>query len=169
MIKTDFYSKYRISDAKPTDVARHTIKASDFGEITASFLNSNFRGLCTVNNGISEGKNVYITVSEEGAAYFFKIMLSYIKARQSVDINIALGEDELLVKISSEEHLPFDEADGLELVRLARRAGFSVNISNELLVLRAAAKYSMSYKVYAVSMSHLAAKYNEIFYTGIIK
>ncbi len=169
MRKTDFYSKYRISEVKPVDVARRTVSASDFAKATSEFLNGNFRGLCSVNSDISESGNIYIVVSEDGAAYFFKIMLSYIKADRYVDIDIKIVEDELRVSISSDGHLPFDKSDGLELIRLARQAGFNVNISDELMTLRTVANCSMTFKVYAVSRQRFASKYHEIFYTGIIK
>ncbi len=169
MRKTSFYSKYRISDAKPIDVTRRTVSATDFSRATSSFLNDNFRGLCEVSSDIPETGNVYIIVSEDQTAYFFKIMLSYIEPEKSVAIKIKLAENELTVEIGSDGHLPFDPKDGLELIKLAKQAGFTVNISNDAILLRTAAKYSMTFKVYAVSMHKFSSKYHEIFYNGIIK
>lgn len=169
MKKTAFYSKYHISDVKPIDVTRRSVSASDFAKVTKRFLNDNFRGLCRVESEVPEHNNVYIIVSEDQITYFFKIMLSYILPDRCVDINTAIEDNQFIIKISSDTHLPFSPPDALEILKIAKRAGFWANITDESIVLYTKANLSMTFKVYATSTNKLEAKFNEIFFTGVIE
>ncbi|MBO5906911.1 MAG: hypothetical protein J6Q85_01995 [Clostridia bacterium] len=167
MKKTDFYSIYRISDTRPIDVTRRTVSVADFACATKSFLNDNFRGLCNVSTDVPQTQHAYVIVSGDQTAYFFKVMLSYIRPEKYVNVEVALESDKLTVTVSSEGHLPFSEPDALEIIKLARCAGFHASITNEIISLHTKAEGSMRYQVYAISVNDLMAKFHEIFYTGI--
>jgi len=165
MRKSAFYEKYRITDAKPIDIAKRPLLAKDFADSVTDFLTENFRGLCRVRHNIPDVL-LYIHVSEDMAAYFIKLMLAYVNGERMLDINITNIDEDLVMTITSDGDLPYDFTDANHLIRIAKNAGFDIIINDERLVLKAHLTLSAALRVYATSRLTMRGKLNEIFYTG---
>lgn len=164
--KSSFYKKYKISDAKPIDITRHFVQVSEFCETLCDFLNKEFIGLFEIVCEPVWDKCVFVKISEDYTAYFFKLLLATVYGRESVKINVVFEDEVLTLTISADKHLPIEGDEMNELVRIIRSTGFSFKVENDKIIIFAQIYRLRKSIVQSMSASALRKKLVEIFFTG---
>lgn len=168
MIKNEFISKYQFSDAVPMDPTLRTVPAEAFAEALEEFMNDRFRGIARVKTDIISAEAVL--VSAEYAAYFFKMLLTYVYGRVFLNIDASSDRHGLIMLITAEEDLPLTDSELRFLIKTARNAGMEIYPDGRKIKLILKFSRAASHRVYAVSVGDgrrvMLGKLNEIFYCG---
>ena len=80
-------------------------------------MNDRFRGIASVKTDSLSAEAVM--VSAEYAAYFFKMLLTYVYGRVFLDINVSCDEQGLVILITAEEDLPLTDSELRFLIKTA--------------------------------------------------
>ena len=88
------------------------------------FLSENFRGAITFKN--SNNALSYLTISPDGLAYFFKVLLNAIFGNSVVNIHFYSEKTEFRIHVSWKYNREFTEDELAELNGTAYLSGFSV-------------------------------------------
>ena len=168
MIKIEFLNKYQLSDAVPMDPTSRSVPAEAFAAALEEFMNDRFRGIARVKADTISAEAVM--VSAEYAAYFFKMLFTYVYGRVFLDINISCDDQGLKMLISSEEELPLTDVELRFLIKTARNAGMEIYPDGKRIKLTLKFSKAAFRRVYAVSVSDgkriILGKLSEIFYCG---
>ena len=168
MNKSDFIKQYEISNAYPIDPSRKAMPAEAFTSAICEFLDNRFSGAIKARAEIISAQPILI--SADYAAYFFKMLLTYIYGRTFLNAEIASDENGLNIIISADEELPLVESEQRELIRLARNAGFEIKPESSSIKLTTRFSTAALHRVYAVSIHDgkriMLGKLVEIFYHG---
>ena len=164
--RSSFYKNYKISNAKPVDIARHFVQVSSFCDTICDFLNNDFTGLVeTICEPIWD-PCVFVRISEDYTAYFLKLLLATIYGRDSVKIDMLFEDEVLTISISADGHLPIEGDEMNELVRTLRSTGFSFKVENDRITVFAPVYRLKKSIVQSMSLISMREKLVEIFYTG---
>ena len=117
MIKNDFNKKYELSDTVPIDPTSRSVPSEAFAIALEEFMNDRFRGIASVKTDSLSAEAVM--VSAEYAAYFFKMLLTYVYGRVFLDINVSCDEQGLVILITAEEDLPLTDSELRFLIKTA--------------------------------------------------
>ena len=150
MEKIDFINLYKITGSKPLDPIRKAIPSEAFSSAIEQFLDERFTGAINVRTGIISAQPILICA--DYAAYFFKILLTYVYGRVLLNVRIDTDEDGIKIAISSEDKIPLADSEMRELIRTARNAGFEIHLGNKTINLTAEFTVTATRKVYAVSI-----------------
>ena len=109
-----------------------------------------------------------ILVSAEYAAYFFKMLLTYIYGRTFLNIDISCDKQNLILMVSADDKLPLTESEMRFLIKTARNAGMEIYpVENEIKLTISFSK-AAPYRVYAISVGDgkrvMLSKFNEMFF-----
>ena len=167
MIKRSaFYTHYKISGAEPVTIDKHRVPLSTFTNTVTEFLDTEFSGLIDVECKPIWDINSCIRICEDFTAYFFKNLLAAIYGRKAVSIEMSLSDDVFSLIIRSKGNLDIDNDDIPELLRIAKSAGFSYDLSDTQLALRTRALRYNRTSVRSLSQNLLRTRFVEIFFTG---
>ena len=168
MTKKEFINQYEIKDALPIDPSKRAMPAEGFAAALKDFLEERFRGAIRVNS--EKISSQYILISAEYAAYFFKILLTDIYARQMLELNLTSNEHNFIMTINADEPLLLEDRELRDLVRVARNAGMEIFPDDCSLRLVAELSPAMIRRIYAVSVIDskqiMQSKLCEIFFSG---
>lgn len=168
MTKNDFIRQYDIRDALPLDPSKKGMPAEGFAEAICEFLTEKFCGAVIVERGSVSANSILI--SAEYAAYFFKILLTNVYARQLLRVGISSDERSLKIDIFTDEPLCLTERELRDLIRLARNAGMEIYPEECALHLTAGLSPAVIRRIYAVSVVDsrriMLSVLGEIFFCG---
>lgn len=168
MNKEDFIYQHGIKNALPIDPSKRALPAEGFAIALTDFLSERFRGAARIEcDSVSAGA---ILISAEYAAYFFKILLTDLYARQMLTVKISSDEKNLIIYVGADEPLLLTEGEWRDLIRLARNSGFEIYPEELGFRLTAGLSPAMIHRVYAVSVVDarrvILGKLSEIFFCG---
>lgn len=168
MTKKEFIDQYNIKDALPIDPSKKAMPAEGFAMALEEFLTDKFRGAVIIERESISAQAMLI--SAEYLAYFFKILLTDIYARQILRVNISSDMKKLNILISTDEPLCLTERELRDLIRLARNAGMEIYPEECSLRLSVLLSPAMIRRVYAISVVDsrliMLGKLGEIFFCG---
>lgn len=168
MTKNEYIIQYGIKDALPIDPSKKALPAEGFAMALEDFLSERFRGAVTVDREVVSAREILI--SAEYVAYFFKILLTDVYARQLLRINIGSDESSLIIDITTDVPLCLSDREMREIIRLARNGGFEIYPEECRIRLTAGLSPAMIRRVYAVSVVDsrrvMLSKLGEIFFCG---
>ena len=114
-----------------------------------------------------------VLVSAEYAAYFFKMLLTYVYGRVFLNIDVSSDRRGLVMLITTDEDMPLTDPELRFLIKTARSAGMEIYPEKRRIKLTLSFAKAASLRVYAVSVSDgkrvILAKLNEIFYCGTVR
>ena len=146
MTKTDFYKKYKLGNATPSEPMHREIAVSDFLGTLKKFTDEYFSGLVSIIS--SDTFDESITISEEYAALFFKNLFAHVGGRFMTEITAEREGERLHIRI----RVPIDPHDlklRSMLVKSARAAGFEFYLEDGGILLRATLHREKFIGVYA--------------------
>lgn len=166
-MKNKFISQYELSEAMPMDPTTRTVPAEAFALAVEEFMEDRFRGIMRVRITSNISSNA-ILVSAEYAAYFFKMLLTYIYGRTFLNIDISCDKQNLILMVSADDKLPLTESEMRFLIKTARNAGMEIYpVENEIKLTISFSK-AAPYRVYAISVGDgkrvMLSKFNEMFF-----
>ena len=117
---------YRISESSPENFTISPIKASDIFEATRNFLYENFRGAIDIESELySDG---YVSISPDGLAYFFKLLLNAIFGESLVFIKMSTKDDIFSIEAYWNRHRNITANEISELENIARVSGLALEL-----------------------------------------
>lgn len=168
MNKGEFIKQHEISDACPIDPTRKALPAEAFSSAICDFLENRFAGAIKARAEIISAQPILI--SADYAAYFFKMLLTYIYGRSFLNAYFESDKNGFHILINADEELPLSDSEQRELIRIARNAGFEIYPESTSLKLTAKFSVAALHRVYAVSIYDgkriMLGKLVEIFYHG---
>ena len=167
-MKTKFISKYQLSDATPMDPTIRSLPAEAFSAAIEEFINDRFGGIARVRSRDLSAEAVL--VSADYAAYFFKMLLTYVYGKVFLNFDISCDRQGLTILITSEEDLPLTDSELRFLIKTARNAGMEIYPNGQRIELTLAFSRAALHRVYAVSVADgkriMLGKLTEIFHCG---
>lgn len=168
MTKDDFIEKHGIKNALPLDPSKRVLPAEGFAMALTDFLSERFRGAVQIDCDSISAREILI--SAEYAAYFFKILLTDLYARQVLTVRISSDEKNLTISVRADEPLLLTEGEWRDLIRLARNSGLEIYPEEFGFRLTAGLSPAMIRRIYAVSVVDarrvMLGKLSEIFFCG---
>lgn len=168
MTKAEFIEQYKIKNALPFDPSKKALPAEGFAMALSDFLSERFRGAVIIEYGSVSARDILI--SAEYAAYFFKILLTDLYARQILTVRISSDEKNLTISVRADEPLLLTEGEWRDLIRLARNGGMEIYPEELGFRLTAGLSPAMIRRIYAVSVVDakrvMLGKLSEIFFCG---
>jgi len=164
--KSLFYKDYKISDARPLDIARHYVRVSTVCETVSSFLDYEFSGLFQLSYEPVWDRALSVKICEDQLAFFFKTLLEIVYGRKTLSIEMKALDGRFYIIISAEEHLPISPEEMATLAALARKVGMEHSTANDSLTL-SCGLFRVSYaSLRSIDSNKLREKLVEIFFTG---
>ena len=168
MTKKEFINQYEIKDALPIDPSKKAMPAEGFAAALKDFLEEKFRGAIRINCDKISAQSILI--SAEYAAYFFKLLLTDIYARQLLELNLTSNQHYFIMTISADEPLLLEDRELRDLIRVARNSGMEIFPDDCSLRLVARLSPAMIRRIYAASVVDgkqiMQSKLCEIFFSG---
>ena len=168
MEKIDFINLYKISNFKPLEPTRKAIPSEAFSSAVEQFLDERFVGAISVRTGVISAQPIMICA--DYAAYFFKMLLTYVYGRVYLNTRIDTDEKGIKITVSADDEIPLTDSELRELIRLARNSGFEIRPDSKSISLTAEFTSNITRKVYAVSILDgrkvMLGKFVEIFCHG---
>ncbi|MBO5206383.1 MAG: hypothetical protein J6K44_00395 [Clostridia bacterium] len=169
MEKSEFEKRFKFENATPFSPEKYLLNTDGFAEALEDFFGKNFSELIELTTDIRIAKK--ISVSPEYTAFFFKLMLYYIRARAFIRVAVLDLSDELCISITIDRPVELLLRESTDIIRAARNAGYEITPTESGYKLRV--KYTEDYrmKVFARSCSvpELLYALNEIFFINIKK
>lgn len=166
MNSTEFSAAHSITDAAPQRIKKNAFTTKAFAKCVKEFIEQNFAGLAEVECDIPV--NLWILISSDYAAYFFKKLLTDIYGRIFLKISLLTDEKQLTITIKSDSPFPLDYYKTNELIRQARNAGCEILSADEGFVMTIPILKEASLSVYAIPVDHCAQiikrSFNNIFF-----
>lgn len=164
--KSKFYSKYKITDAKPLGLERHYIQVSNFSSTLIDFLSKEFTGLFEVDYEPIWETNATIKISEGHVAYFLKTLMATVFGRETLKLKMLLEDEVFNLSIEAESNLPMTNEEMINLVKLIHSTGFSHEITDNRILLYSAVRRAMKKTLHSLSTDLFRQRLVEIFFTG---
>lgn len=168
MTKREFINHYEIKDAMPVDPAKKLVPAESFYSALCEFLEQRFYGAVKIESRNISARSVLICA--DYAAYFFKMLLTYVYGREMLYITADSDDEKLSIIILSESDLPLTSGETRSLIRLARDAGMDIYPEARSIRLTLSFSAALTKRVYAISVGDgklaMLGKLSEIFYCG---
>ncbi len=166
MERGEFLQKFRFENTTPFSPEKFLLNSDSFTDALGDFFKRNFSELIELSSDIRIVKK--ISVSPEYTAFFFKLLLYYIRARAFVNVRVLDISDELGIIISIDRPVELSFRESTDIIKAARNAGYEIVPTESGYTLRV--KYIEDYrlKVFARSISapELLTALNEIFFIG---
>ncbi len=166
MERSEFISKYSISDTPVADPSSNLMHARAFAEAIREFINEGFRASAEVSVSVQSDKSVLIC--PEYAALFLRMLFNSIFGRVYLNIDISERDGKIIISVSSDTELPLSRRDMNSLTKAARNAGFTVEGIDGEITASLAFSDSEEYSVYAgdffTGKRRMHAKLCEIFF-----
>ena len=168
MLKNEFLEKYHLSDAVPMDPTAKTVPAEAFSAALEEFIEDRFRGIARVRTDTISAEA--ILVSAEYAAYFFKMLFTYVYGRVFLNIEIGCDRNGVNMLILADEDIPLTDSEMRFLIKTARNAGMQIYPDGRRIELALPFSKAAILRVYAISVGDgkrvILGKLSEIFYCG---
>ena len=164
--KSLFYKDYRISDARPLEIARHYVRVSTVCETVSSFLDCEFTGLFKLSYEPVWDRALSVRICEDQLAYFFKTLLEIVYGRKTLSVDMRIDDGRFCITLSTNDHLPITPEEMTRLAAIARRVGMAHSTSNDALILSCALFRTAYASLRSISSNRLREKLVEIFFTG---
>ena len=169
MEKSEFEKRYKFENATPFSPEKYLLNTDALSEALGDFFKKNFSELIELSSDIRIAKK--ISVSAEYTAFFFKLLLYYIRARAFVQAKVLDLSDELCISIVIDRPVELLLRESTDIIKAARNAGYEIMPTETGYTLRV--KYTEDYrmKVFARSCSapELLYALNEIFFINFKK
>ena len=164
--KSDFYKRYKISDARPLNISKHYVVVSSLADTLVDFLENEFMGLFDVNDEPIKDTNACVKVSEDFLAYFFKEFMGTIFGRDYLKIRFVLEDEIFKIIVRSDTHLPVTCDEMNCLTRIVHDTGLSIYIDNDIMILYSPVRRMTRRMLHSLSVNRFRQKLVEIFFTG---
>lgn len=169
MDKREFIEKYHFENATPFSPERFLIATDSFVEVLDDFLRKNFSELIELKSDIRNTKK--ISVSPEYTAFFFKLLLFYVRARAFVRVEALDLADEFGINITIDRPVELEMREECDIIKTARNAGYEFIPLEKGFSLRV--KYTEEFRMRVYAKSLTVAQFfhslNEIFFVGYSK
>lgn len=160
----DFFKKYKLGSAIPSDPTHREISALDFAVTIDKFICEHFRGLAKITYDSSLSGS--LLVSTEYFAQFLKNLLTLFGGKEFIEISATTEESTLFLHLNLTVTKDMSLYDRPAIIKSARNAGFDVRTDTCGIVLFARLHRESFVGVYArrAAKEKLSRSLNYIFF-----